>query len=190
MKRLTRKLNSRRGFTLTELLATVMILLMVTAIVAGGIPVASNAYYKVVDAGNAQVLLSTTMIRLHDELGQATEVVPAADGKSVTFRGGNTGSTTCILSDADGVKIQEYLDESYSSLVGSSVQEDLEFLRSPRLLVSEKAATRGLSTSFDSISYTNGVFTITNLKVIKDGNASKPLAILPEVRIRAIPEAG
>ena len=56
-----KRLNSRTGFTLAEVLITVLILLMITAVVAGGMPVAANAYYKVVDAANAQVLLSTAM---------------------------------------------------------------------------------------------------------------------------------
>ena len=62
-KRIRQKLKSRLGFTLAEMLMSVLILLMVSSVVAGGVPVAANAYYKVVDAANAQVLLSTTVTK-------------------------------------------------------------------------------------------------------------------------------
>ena len=50
--RIRRKLKSRHGFTLAEVLMAVLILLMVSSVVAGGVPVAANAYYKVVTNRN------------------------------------------------------------------------------------------------------------------------------------------
>ena len=69
-----RKLNQKAGFTLAETLVTILILLMVSSIVAGGIPAATNAYYKAVDGANAQVLLSTAATALRDELGTARDI--------------------------------------------------------------------------------------------------------------------
>ncbi len=37
-------MNSARGFSLVELLVAILIVSMVAAVVAGGIPVAKNAY--------------------------------------------------------------------------------------------------------------------------------------------------
>ena len=51
------KLKNRNGTTLTELLAALLIMLMVTSIVAGGLPAAVRAYRKVVDTANAQILM-------------------------------------------------------------------------------------------------------------------------------------
>ena len=47
-QRIIRKLRSNDAFTLAETLLAILILLMVSAIVAAGIPVAKNAYEKVV----------------------------------------------------------------------------------------------------------------------------------------------
>ena len=68
------KLKRESGFTLAETLMAVLILLMVSAVVATGIPAAANAYNKAVDAANAHVLLSTMVTALRDELGMAKEV--------------------------------------------------------------------------------------------------------------------
>ena len=53
------KLNNEDGFTLAETLMTVLIMLLVSSVIAAGIPAAAKAYRKAVDAANAQVLLST-----------------------------------------------------------------------------------------------------------------------------------
>ena len=66
--------NNRGGFTLAETLIAVLILLMVTGIVAAGIPAASNALNRAVDASHAQLLLSTTMTSLRNELGSARSI--------------------------------------------------------------------------------------------------------------------
>ena len=66
--------ESRAGFTLAETLICVLILLMVSAIVGAAMPSAANAYKNVVDAANAQVLLSTTLTALRDEFSTAKQV--------------------------------------------------------------------------------------------------------------------
>ena len=78
------RLKSRRGFTIGEVLVSVLILMMVFSIVAAGIPAAANAYYKVVDAANAQMLLSTTLTRLRTELSTATQV--KCSGTTIEYR--------------------------------------------------------------------------------------------------------
>ena len=45
MKKTVKRLKNRSGFTLVELLMTVMILLLATAIVVAGVPAAINVYY-------------------------------------------------------------------------------------------------------------------------------------------------
>lgn len=84
-----KKWKNRKGFTLSEVMIATLIILMVTAIVAQGIPLAQRAYVKVVDSANAQVLLSTTATVLRDELGTASMVETAAS--SVTYASGKTG---------------------------------------------------------------------------------------------------
>ena len=73
-KKLKSVFNSTGGFSLAEVLVAVLILLMVSEVVVGGIPSAIQAMDKITRASNAQALLSTTLIRLREELTTATDV--------------------------------------------------------------------------------------------------------------------
>ncbi len=154
MKRLLRKLKRTSGFTLTETLAVVIILLLVSGVVAAGMPVAANAYTKVVDSGNAQVLLSTVKTALREELSTATEIDPK-DGK-LYYRSARYG-VMAELSSRDGTIWLEYLQSDKSSM-DPAVK---------RPLVSTAAAT-GLKVEYSSITYADGLFTFNCLTVKKD----------------------
>lgn len=62
------------GFTLTEMLVTMFIVVMASTLLATGVPAAIEAYKKTVSSANAQVALSTTTSALRAELGLATNV--------------------------------------------------------------------------------------------------------------------
>lgn len=174
MRRTRRKLHSAKGFTLAETLVAILILVMVAGVVAAGIPVASEAYVKVVDSANAQVLLSTTVAALRDELSTASQV-RASDG-TLTYRSANGANSRLSLNGEQGILLEEYIDFTPSETTAPS-----------RPLVSSKAATDRLYTVYDSdgVSYADGVVTITGLKVKKIGT-DQELASLSELKIRVI----
>ena len=162
-KRIKNRVSSKKGFTLAETLVAILILLMVTAIVAAGIPVAANAYEKVVLAGNAQTLLSTTMTRLRDELGTATNISVTTDG-SITYINylSDTGRNNRIefnSANTEGIWLTEYTDAAHPYR---------------HLLVTEQAATESLYASYGTVTYdkTKGILTVNELQVKtkKDGN--------------------
>lgn len=112
VKNMTQKLKKIAGFTLAETLITVLILLMVSAVVAGGVPAAANAYRKAVDAANAQVLLSTTVNALRSELSTAWGVSDDADGKTLTYYSVRTGAKTKLFNgtgDQNTIMVQDYV---------------------------------------------------------------------------------
>ncbi len=168
MKRLLRKLKRKSGFTLVEVLAVVVILLLVSGVVAAGMPAAANAYTRVVDSGNAQVLISTVKTALREELSTATEV-ETADGSSELeyYRSARYGVLAKLSVENNAATknneiILEYLQEDHTSMVPAV----------SRPLVSTAAAT-GLSVEYGSITYAGGLFTVNGL-VVKKG--SKVLA--------------
>lgn len=82
-----------KGFTLVEVLAVVLILVLVTSVVVAGIPAARRAYRRVTDQANAQVVLSTAMTCLRDELWTAGVVSVASDGTVIyTCHNGRSGA--------------------------------------------------------------------------------------------------
>ena len=154
------KARRARGFTLVETLMALMILVVLTGIVAMGVPVAFDTYTKAVNGSNAQMLLSTTATVLRDELGMAQDVEASADGTVQYYVSGDghwvsigkTGSnTTARLQRHDYIGVPGSLTEASGSPVN---------------LVSDAAITDALGITYDSITYSNGIFTVSGLKVI------------------------
>lgn len=164
--------NLRAGFTLAEMLVALLILLMVSSVVAAGIPVAVRAYTKVTRSANAEVLLSTSVSALRDQLGTARDITVSEDKKSVTYFSDDTGSYSRIdlSSDPDqkdNIIITEYLVPELISdnRGGSSGANGGSGQGISWPLVSNAAATRELYITYGTISYENGIISISNLAV-------------------------
>ena len=110
VKDMTQKMKKSAGFSLAETLITVLILLMVSAVVAGGVPAAANAYRKAVDAANAQVLLSTTVNALRSELSTAWGISADTDKNELIYYCARTGARTKIFNGTSEktIMVQDY----------------------------------------------------------------------------------
>lgn len=137
-----RKLNRPAGFTLAETLVAVLILLMVSAVVAEGLPAAVSAYRKAVDASNAQILLSTTVDALRGELSTAWDVDVKADGTTVSYQSSHTGGKSKIYLKNGQIWMQEYVKDD--SNPGWLADKDEETYGAEKLLPSE-ALTKSLA---------------------------------------------
>ena len=173
-RRMKERLRDRRGFTIVELMVTLLILVMVTGVVAGGIPVAVNAYEQAVDVANAQVLLSTTITALRNELEMATEVASAGtDGVTFFCDNASTPSYTRIRNstnaDAEpGIWLEPYLKQEGSSYTANSAYARLLV---PGIKINNRQFNKPQKTMlqavFASITYDSAakMFTVTGLKV-------------------------
>ncbi len=170
-ERIRQKIHTEKGFTLAETLLAALIMLLVSGIVASGIPVAKDAYEKVVLASNAEVLLSTTISTLRNELGTAQDVVADVDSEGkktiVTYYSGLRGASSKI-----------YLGSKNS--VGSKNSDDrkeIMFLRyynadglsynayKAAPLIPAKTSTEELYVTYDTVDYSNGIVTFKGLLV-------------------------
>ncbi len=168
-KTLKSKKNGKRGFTLAETLVALLILLMVTSVVAAGIPAASSAYRKVVDSANAQVLVSTTVTALRNQIEFAKDVSNDDDKEVIVYTSSTDGTKSSISNSDNGVILTEYIN--YEGGGGTE-----------RLLVSDKAATNDLFLKYDSVTCSNGIVTFTNLSVAKKSSADNVLASIPYLK--------
>ena len=165
------KLKSRRGFTLAETLLAVLILLLVSAIVATGMPAATNAYNKIVLGANAKVMLSTAITALHDEIGTAWKVeTPSETTTELVYFNASTGAKSKIsldTTDHNAIQVQDYL-----SLSGDLIH-DVDYNKSTtRHLVADSNA--GMYVTYTGISYNaaTGIVSIEHLKVCKKSNGA------------------
>ena len=173
------KLREKNAFTLAETLITVLILLMVSAVVAGGVPAAANAYRKAVDAANAYSLLSTTVNALRDELSTAWNV--SVSGNKITYYSSDTGSQSTISVSGNDIILQQYNDWSNEYLDSTSTVSKPE----PRPLVTDAAKIKGkLSVTYSSVAFDKdaGIITFTGLGVSNNETTSgQPIVKMPDI---------
>ena len=186
LKNALKKLKKGSGFTLAETLMTVLILLMVSGVVAGGIPAAVTAYGKAVDAANAQVLLSTTVNALRAELCTAKDV-HKTDSEELIYISPFTGSKTKLylgtLETDDENAEETILVQDFLKFDESGPQK--EDNNKPRRLVTKKAATKNLEVTFESFDWEkkDEVLVFNNIKVTKK---NVPITSIPVLYIRCL----
>ena len=180
-------LKRRNGFTLVELLMAVLILLMVSSVMAGGIPVAIQAYYKIVDSANAQVLLSTTMTKLRDELGTAVTIIGHTD-KSITFTNAS-GNQSVIIFNSSGTEGPGIYITEIAGPVDDEGSNKVE-----HLLVSKEASskrvrgdnTENLYVEYETLRPDGDIIIFKNLIVRKTSDNDARLATISEFKIRVL----
>ena len=96
-QKLLHKLNKRQGFSLTEMLATVLIMGFVGIIITTGAATVQRVYRKVVAHANAQTALTTTITLMKDQLAFADPESITANGTTISFQNLNGGEQTITL---------------------------------------------------------------------------------------------
>ena len=105
-QKLLHKLNKRQGFSLTEMLATVLIMGFVGIIITTGAATVQRVYRKVVAHANAQTALTTTITLMKDQLafadpesiGNGSETGTGfGNSQTIVFRNLNSGEQTITL---------------------------------------------------------------------------------------------
>lgn len=96
-QKLLHKLNKRQGFSLTEMLATVLIMGFVGIIITTGAATVQRVYRKVVAHANAQTALTTTITLMKDQLAFADPESITVSGTMISFQNLNSGEQTITL---------------------------------------------------------------------------------------------
>lgn len=190
------KLRQTSAFTLAEALVATIIMLLVTSIMVAGIPAAIRAYDNVVIASNAEVLMSTAMAELRNELSTARDI--SVSDNEIVFYNENAGFTSKIYcaKPASGGDVKDIMYQRYYAAAGNNNEDSLidpytgpgEGTDADKL-VSEAASDKRhkLHVQYEGVSYdpADGYIKFTNIKVTrKDGTDTK--AVRPEYLIRVI----
>ncbi len=85
LKKLTQKLKNSKGFTVGEVLVCVLILLLASGLLVGGVVLASNHFERSFRNSHAQVLSSTLMAAIEGELRYTSEVTVSGTGEECTL---------------------------------------------------------------------------------------------------------
>lgn len=105
-QKLLHELNKRQGFSLTEMLATVLIMGFVGIIITTGAATVQRVYRKVVAHANAQTALTTTITLMKDQfafadpesIGNGSETGTGfGNSQTIVFRNLNSGEQTITL---------------------------------------------------------------------------------------------
>lgn len=105
-QKLLHKLNKREGFSLTEMLATVLIMGFVGIIITTGAATVQRVYRQVVAHANAQTALTTTITLMKDQLafadpesiGNGSETGTVfGNSQTIVFKNLNSGEQTITL---------------------------------------------------------------------------------------------
>ena len=198
-KLLTKRIKDRSGFSLAEVLVALLIVLMVSGIVAAGIPAAIRAYNTVIDSANAQVLLSTAITELKSELGTATDVkeldatsTQNVSGETQSNHDGKSISYVNNLGIRNEIKLEETTGETTAAKQNYViyVQEYADLDESEDYyhpLVSKAASTDKLYVTYDTVSYDNGIVTFGNL-VVRNRNTKAEMTDPVDFKVRVLTE--
>ncbi|MDO4805777.1 MAG: type II secretion system protein [Coriobacteriales bacterium] len=172
------------GFSLTEMLVTMFIMVLASTLMATGIPVAVDTYQKTVNAANAQLALSTTVTVLRSEFGSSTQLDQNADG-TLYYRC-SEGSWASISNPEDnasrGLVKSFFLDADEDGKHASIKSDDGTQVSYP--IVSSAAITEPLHVSMSAIEkVSDNRVEVKDLQVTDESNPPNVLAGIDSLEI-------
>lgn len=102
MRRIRKKLRSRCGLTLIEMVAAAGVLALLGMMLHTGLFMAQDSYTKMTQESESQLLLSTLSDLLSNELRYARDVVTTGDGSLQQYTSANYGRETRLELNEEG----------------------------------------------------------------------------------------
>lgn len=141
------KLNSESGLTLVEMLCAVVILILLGLLLNTGLQMAVNTYRAIVAQSEVELLLSTAVDAVADELRYARDVTTEADGKLISYTSDSFGENASFgLKDGQiTVKDKRLLSTGAYGLNGAYVvtEENMSIkYNEPNFTIALKVATK------------------------------------------------
>jgi len=165
-----RKLAGNDGFSLTELVATIALIGLLGTMVVALIPAIRNVMNSITMVSRSELLLSNTVTVLRDYLRYSD--TPTVNENKCKFTGGDNWIYEISRDEAN----HGWITITPIVKTGDTVSA-LEIDSSSRVqdwrILTGNAASDNLIPTFDTISYSDGVFTISGLKVLTIENGTE-----------------
>ena len=166
IKKIRKKLAGRRGFSLGELLAATVILLLASQVMAEGVTFAVRMYNETLTRSHGKQLCSTLTAAIETELRYAT---------SITYDE-NTGKLQTYFSPTYGQSKSSFLSidssdqEAGSGEIAIKATDETAQVVYRRLISGSSYSSFGLKARADEVSYDRGSNTFTVTLTILDKN--------------------
>lgn len=147
------KLHNNSGMTLLELLCAILILLLVTGVMTALISMGVEQYNKSMRNSQSQVLYSTLMTVISDELTYSTQIKTDDLGNVRQFLSksyGIRGNLSTIMTDKSGLN-------GYGKIIFGNCDNPEEYLH----ILGKGSYPNGLTARVDSLTYYNDSSTFT-----------------------------
>lgn len=148
-----KKVKSNQGFSVSEMLLAVLIILLTLGVMGGGITVVKDAYQKITLRAEAQTLLSTAIASISTELRNAQEIEKREETGQV--------SDWSFYSSKRGYRL--YFENQGNNIYMKTGVSSLELP-----LLTDKTITNGLVLRIEDLTYENQIFTYTVKIYYKD----------------------
>ena len=164
-----KKLSDKRGFSLGELLAATVILLLASQVMTQGMAFATRMYNESMTRSHARQLCSTLTNVIEKELRYTTSVKTDADGTVITYFSPTYGKTESAFEsvDSNGNKA----DETTGGEIAVRLMAEDGSLYCQKLVSSASYRSFGLKAFVDPVKYEEGSKTFSVKLQIMDKNA-------------------
>ena len=185
MKLLIKRIRERHGFSLSETLVAILIILLVGSVIAAGMPAAEKAYFKVIESANAQMLLSTMLTEFRNEFSTAADIKTRSDHSVEKYINPITGTSSIyFITDKDTGKLSIWI-KTYDEL--QALAEEGTTVGKERPFVSNATKTDSLyMDEMPSILYSDGIVTVSNIKIKSSKTDSVVAALDAPYKIRVL----
>lgn len=120
------RIRSQKGFSLAEMLVTVLLMSLATLAIAAGVTAAVRTYRSMTLKAEAQTLLGTAIAAVDDDFASAdlSTLTIGGDGSEASFFSGNRGYDVHIHNDGDTIYMTDAQMRSFGSSTSKSTSAD------------------------------------------------------------------
>lgn len=149
-------IKNNKGYSLVEVLAAIIILLLVTGGVATGVVLSRNQYQNSITQSEASELYNSLSSLINNEL-KFTNEIKTDDDNNVTSFYSVSYATKSALTGFDTIDSNNKPTNGYGQIILRSTADENDIKR----LLGYGAYTNGLGGKVESVKYIDGIFEVT-----------------------------